>query len=313
MLQSDYNSNPYQCILYYCNSPAGQNDPTVYNTDLSNVCSLYYDGSNNIQISGWLLTGYGAPSTTTILTYNISTVLTFYNNFYTIPAAIAENEPYMISTTDLSNIRADSSMIGFVVYDTTVQATKYLSSALSWETTASKYLSSSGGTLNGNLNMNSNNITNINTLYQSSPSLISIYTSANSAISFTASTPRIVSLGSFSQTINPNSDFSFSSSTGQITYTGSITRYFRIHINYSTTALAVAATLTNYISKNSSTSISGLSNVVTYLLLGSVTTNSYSLSDIMQLANGNTIQLGAECSSTQNVTYSNISYSIDAL
>lgn len=313
MLQSDYNSNPYQCILYYCNSPAGQNDLTVYNTDLSNVCSLYFDGSNNIQISGWLILAYGAPSTATILTYNISTVLTFYNNFYIIPAAIAENEPYMISTTDLSNIRTNSSMIGFVVYDTTVQATKYLSSILSWEMTASKYLSSSGGTLNGNLNMNSNNITNINTLYQSLPSAISIFSNSNSTLSFVTSTSRMISIGSFAQTINPVSDFSFNSTTGQITYNGSTTRYFQVIVNYSITALSIATTLTNYISKNGSISISGQSNVITYLLLGPVTTNSYSLSNIVQLANGNTIQLAAQCNVTQSITYSNISYSISAL
>jgi hypothetical protein len=309
--QDDYNNYFVEYILYYCN--IANSDTTVYQTDLSNVCTPYYDEDNNLQISDWLIEVYGAPSTETLLTYTLSTVLAFFNNFYTIPAAIAADEPYMISTSDLANIRHDSSMIGFVVFDTTAQAMKYLDSELSWNTTASKYLSSNGGTLGGNLNMGSNNITNINNLSQSSPSALSIYTSASSSISFTVSTPQVVSLGSFSQTVNPNSDFSFNSSSGQCTYSGSSTRYFRITVCYSIAALAVASTHTNYLSKNGSTSISGQRVVNTFLLSGQTNTNAYTISDIVQLANNDTIQLGGESSTSSNVTYSNISYSINAL
>jgi len=204
---------PYEYILYYCN----QHSPTsVYQIDLSDVCSLYYDGSGNLQISSWFLGGFGQPSPmSTLLTYVLANVLQFCNNFYTIPSLIAANEPYMISTSDLSNARADNSMKGFVIYDTTVQSNKYFDGT-TWGTTESKYLSSNGGTLNGNLDMGTNNISSIGTIYQSSPSCISIYSNSNSSISFVANTPKLINLGSFSQLVNGKSDFSSDSSTGHI-------------------------------------------------------------------------------------------------
>lgn len=309
---TELNQNPVQYVLYYCNSPAGQDDPTVYQTDLSDVCTFGYDGSDNFEILSWLIGGYSQPSSMTLLGYVLSDVLDFYNDFYTVPAAIAANEPYMISTADLNNIRSDSSMLGFVVYDTTEQKTKYFD-GISWETTASKYLSSHGGGLSGDLDMNANNIIDIGTVYQASPSCIGIWTSASSAISFTANTPKLVSLGSFNQSINGKSDFSYDSSTGKCTYTGSPTRYFRVSINYSTTSLAVASTQTNYISLNGSTTISGQRVVNSYLLLGQANIESNLISDVIQLANNDTIQLGAQSSTTNNVTYSNISYAISQL
>jgi len=138
--QDQLNEYFYQFVLYYCN----QNDSVVHNTDLSDVGTVGVDGSYNLTMSSWLL-GYASPSNATLLTYNLATVLAFYNNFYTIPEGIAANEPYLISTSDLANIRSDSSMIGYVVYDTTAQATKYWDGT-SWDTTASRYLSSNVGT-----------------------------------------------------------------------------------------------------------------------------------------------------------------------
>ena len=151
MLQSDYNFYPYQCVLYYCG--VGNSDPTVYDIYLANVCSVGYDGSGNVALSGWLLGGYDAPPTATILTYDISVVLVWYNNFYTVPLTITAEQPYQISTSDLANIRNDSSMKGYVVLDTTEQVTKY-SNGSTWNTTASRYLSSSGGSVSGNVGIN---------------------------------------------------------------------------------------------------------------------------------------------------------------
>jgi hypothetical protein len=300
-------------ILYYCNSV--HSDPTFYDFyGLSDVCSVAYDSNTppQIVISGWLIGGYSAPSNATLLTYSFSTVDSFYQNFYIIPAAIQANEPYMISTSNLNNVIPHNFMIGYVVYDTTAQATKFWSGS-SWDTTASRYLSNTGGTLSGNLNMGSNNIVSVNNVSQLTPSALSIYTSASSGISLTANTPQVISLGSFSQTVNPNSDFSFNSSTGQCTYTGSATRYFKVTCYFCVQALAIASTHTNYLSKNGSTSISGQRIVNTFLLLGAVNTNSHSISDIIQMATNDIIQLGGESSTTSTVTYSNISYSINAL
>jgi hypothetical protein len=129
----------------------------------------------------------------------------------------------------------------------------------------------------------------------------------------TANTPQVISIGSFSQTVNPNSDFSFDSSTGQCTYTGSVTRYCKVTIEYSTTALAVASTQTNFISHNGSTSISNKRIVNSFLLLGATNISPYSISDTIQLATNDTIQLAGQSSTTSTVTYSNVSYLIHAL
>jgi len=122
--QEELNFNAPQYILYYCNSPAGQNDPTVYQTDLSIVCSLYFDEESNVRISDWLLT-YIAPSTETMLSYTLTDVLTFFDNFYTKPSQVSASQYWKLSTAALLNIRADSSMIGFGVYDTTTKTNKF--------------------------------------------------------------------------------------------------------------------------------------------------------------------------------------------
>lgn len=130
MLQSDFNSYPSQCILYYCN--VANSDPTVYLTDLSDVCLLSYDIDSNIQVDDWYIVGYFAPDTATILSYTLSDVLAFYDNFYTQPQTITDLQSYKVSSTNLALIRVDSSMIGYQVYNSTVQKRQYLNSSLVW-------------------------------------------------------------------------------------------------------------------------------------------------------------------------------------
>jgi len=312
--QDQVNLYYQEYILYYCNSV--NSDPTVYDyIGLSDVCSVAYDSNTPPQlvISGWLIGGYSQPSNATLLTYSFSTVDSFYQNFYVIPAAIQIAQPYSISTANLNNVFPHSSMIGYLVFDTTAHAIKFWNGS-NWIVSSSLFLKLDGTTtMTGNLNIGSNNIVSANNISQSTPSAISIWTSASSGISMTANTPQVVSLGSFSQSLNPNSDFSYTSSTGQCTYTGSVTRYFKVTIYFSIAALAVASTHTNYISKNGSTSISGQRIVNSFLLLGQTNISSHSISDIIQLANNDTIQLGAQSSTTSTITYSNISYSINAL
>lgn len=127
--QVELNSNPYQYILYYCN----QNDPTtVFKIDLSDVCSLYYDSNGDIQISSWFISGFVAPTMpSSLLSYTLSNVLSFYDNFYTQPAICAETQFYKISTSNLALMRADASMIGFGIYDTTTKTNKFFNGS-SW-------------------------------------------------------------------------------------------------------------------------------------------------------------------------------------
>lgn len=309
--QAELNSNPYAYFLYY----AYQNDPvTIFQTDLSDIALLYFDINSDIQISSWIASGFGPPTMPiTLLAYLLSDVLSFVNNFYTIPQNILLAQPYTLTTTQLNAVIPHSNMLGFLVFDSTVHALKFWNGS-SWIPSGSLFLKLDGSVnMTGDLNLGTHNIVNIGNITQSSPSCIGIYTSASTAISFTANTPKVVSLASFSQSINPNSDFSFNSSTGECKYTGTPTKYFRVSVNFSCTALAVASTQTNYISKNGSTSISAQRSVNSYLLLGQTNIDSYSLSDVIQLATNDTIQLGSQLSTTNNVTFSNISYAISQI
>ena len=63
-MQTDLNTYPWQFVLYYCNTINA--DVTVYQTDLSNVCTLGFDCSGNSTISGWLIGGYVVPSPATL-------------------------------------------------------------------------------------------------------------------------------------------------------------------------------------------------------------------------------------------------------
>lgn len=310
--QSDLNLNPYAYFLYYCY----QNTPTtVYQIDLSDVCLLYFDINSDIQISSWLLGGFGPPTMPTdLLAYDLTTVLDFVNNFYTIPQQILEAQPYTISASDLANVLPNSSMQGYLVFDSTNHILKFWNNASnSWVASASLFVTKSGSTMTGDLNLGSHDLVAVRTLYQSTPSCIGIWTSVSSAISFTANTPKLISLASFGQTVNANSDFSYNSSTGECKYTGTSSRYFRVSVGWSSTALAVASTQTNYISKNGSLTISGQRVINSYLLLGQANIDSYSLSDVIQLSTNDTIQLGSQLSTTNSITFSNISYAISQI
>lgn len=123
--QTDLNNYPYHYFLYYCNSPAGQNDPTVYQTNCSDVAVLSYDMSGNIQVDSWLISSYSAPSNSTLLSYALVDVFSFFHSFYEEPIEISNGQHYKISAADLASCRVDSSMIGYVVYNTTVQKQQY--------------------------------------------------------------------------------------------------------------------------------------------------------------------------------------------
>ncbi len=123
--QQELNQYSVKYILYFCNSPAVNNDPTVYQTDCSDICSWGYDGSDNFEILSWYLTGYSQPSPLTLLGYSLSDVNTFYHGFYEEPQEIADSQHYKISAANLAVCRVNSSMIGYVIYNTDLQKQQY--------------------------------------------------------------------------------------------------------------------------------------------------------------------------------------------
>jgi hypothetical protein len=151
--QAEVNQHIQSYILYYCGYD--QEDNTVYETDLSNVCSLSFDEKENIVVSDWQIVAYSAPSNATLLTYTLASVETWCNNFYTIPALIEADQPYSISHADLANIRADSSMIGYTVFDSTEQ-TNETWTGTAWLTDAERFLPRAGGKIDGSLGIATN-------------------------------------------------------------------------------------------------------------------------------------------------------------
>ena len=125
--QLDVDFNAPQYILYYCNFI--NSDSKVYQTDLSDVCTLSFDPiTSNAVFSNWLISAYPIPNTTTdLLTYTLSDVLAFYNNWYIIPIIVAADQYYQISTANLAHIRADASMLGYRIFDITSRTVKYWS------------------------------------------------------------------------------------------------------------------------------------------------------------------------------------------
>lgn len=124
--QGEVNLYPYQYVLYYCGSD--QKDATVYQTDLSNVCTLGFEGDPPVlTIAGWLIGGYGAPSNETLLGFVKDDVLAWYHSFYEVPIEIADAQHYKISGANLALARTSSDMIGYVVFNTTAQKCQYWS------------------------------------------------------------------------------------------------------------------------------------------------------------------------------------------
>ncbi len=278
--QAEVNASAYQYVLYYIG--VDQKDSGIYPIDLSGICVLDFGPGDTIVCNSWLLgDSYPAPSNDTLLSYVSSTVLTWYANFYTTPAAIGDAQFYKISTSALSAIRADSSMIGFQAFDTTAKAQK-IWNGISWASTA--------------------------------PSVSSAWSSASTGVTFTANTPKVVDVSGFTQTDNTGSEWKVDTATGRHTYSGQ-TRPFSISINYAVTKATVLTTqtLTSYISKNGSTTISGKRLRETFVLAGPSDTNPRCITANMQMSYGDYLQLGANYTSTiggGGISFSDVSYEI---
>jgi hypothetical protein len=282
--QDQVNSAAYQYVLYYMG--VYESDAGVYPTDLSGVCTLSLDGNNQIVVNGWTLgASYAAPTNTLLLTFTYNDVLAWFNSYYTEPAAIANQQSYSISTSDLALVRTDSTMIGYQVFDSTARMQKVWSGS-SWITFDSALLTSSSAWSNDSV-----------------------------GITFTANTPRLVPVTGFTQSVNTSSGWAVETSTGKHTYTGH-NRTVRISINYSVTKPIVLTTqtLTTFLSKNGGTTINGKRMATTFVLSGLGETDDHCLSAVVQVASGDTLQLGASYSATLGgggISFSAVSYDVN--
>jgi len=150
--QGEVNTYNAQFILYYCN--VDQKDSTIYHQDLSDVCTVGWV-DDALDITGWLIGGYGAPSNVTLMSFVLSTILDWFNYFYTIPYNIKASQSYQISATDLALIRSDATVAGCIVYDTTNSVLKTYGIGVGWFTGPDRFLLKSGANhMLGNLGIN---------------------------------------------------------------------------------------------------------------------------------------------------------------
>lgn len=117
MLQSDLNSNFLQSILYYIDQQISGRRYDPYATQ----CGTYsYDGSGNLQIDTWLIGDITQPSNSTLLSYTLSNIITFYTNKYANPYAILAQQPFFsITTTDRNNLETTLIQNGYCIYNST--------------------------------------------------------------------------------------------------------------------------------------------------------------------------------------------------
>jgi hypothetical protein len=115
----DFNKNCVAYVLYYLGNEC--KSATPYAANFNNVCEMKYDENENAVITDWHLADYKQPDLAHLATYNLADVLEWYHNFYELPRLVASFQHIRLSAEEIEAMRADDSMIDFMVYDTTAR------------------------------------------------------------------------------------------------------------------------------------------------------------------------------------------------
>lgn len=124
MLQEELNLNWIAVILYYCYQ---QISGRCYDINGVDVGSWGYDEDSNLIVVSWTPNDITEPTNETLLSYNISDVLSFYDSHYVFPYGIYESQPFeQLSTTDIDSIDNDGGFLknNYLVYDSTLNVLK---------------------------------------------------------------------------------------------------------------------------------------------------------------------------------------------
>ena len=123
MDQAALNNVFMQSLLYYCDQQIPGRRYQMWGSDLA---TLYFDEDSNLTIGTWLPTDIAQPLTTTLLTYTVSAVTSFFRYNYQLPSEIAASQPfYKISEIELALIPETLNVKGYRVYNTTSQSVIY--------------------------------------------------------------------------------------------------------------------------------------------------------------------------------------------
>lgn len=280
--QDQVNSAVYQYVLYYMNVVHA--DPILYPIDLSGICTIAFteDSPPQVTVNDWAIDSYLAPTNTDLIAAPAAVVIPWYNNWYTIPFAIRDWQSYQISSADLANVRADASMIGFQVYDTTLKLQKI------WN--GSAWVIMNTGT----------------------SSASSAWSADIISVPFTANTPKIIDVTGFTQSLNFGSEWTINTATGRHTYNGGVTRPFRVTINYTNSKLAplLIQEFVTFVSKNGNIVINGKRVSESFAATTILDRNDHCLSACISMAPGDYIQLAGQYTGTASISFRDVSYDI---
>jgi hypothetical protein len=110
----DADNNASMIVLYYIKQ--------VYNVtpnDLSNIC-IFKRGENHVYISEWLSSDFEEPTIETLLSYNLSDVLIYYNQMWVWPDMLTidpSRETPRFKLVDISNFNPDTIPEGCIIWN----------------------------------------------------------------------------------------------------------------------------------------------------------------------------------------------------
>lgn len=160
-------------------------------------------------------------------------------------------------------------------------------------------------------NVNSDLICNVNSIFATTINIGTWYCSTTYNPTFTAGVNRLTP----PTTVTTGTLVNVGYSAGILTYVGTRTRTFRINFNITITSGASGSNMTFFISKNGSTTIGTQSQIRQQIFVQDAGTQmSLYISDLVTLAQNDTIQLAGACAiSTVGVAYNFVSCQISNL
>jgi hypothetical protein len=145
------------------------------------------------------------------------------------------------------------------------------------------------------------------------PTALSTWSVSVANVAFTAHVMRLISVGGFSIATNPKGDFDLNPSTGEVAYTGSSSPiWVRVTVDYSyvTPVPPSQQNLAISIAKNRETTVYTKQKVASFVTGGQSVIRDGSITDVIQLKRGESIQLAGMYSSTSIIPFSNVSYTL---
>jgi hypothetical protein len=123
MLRSELNQSWVQVILYYLYIM----DPVPrYNINGSDIGQWGYDENDNLIIVVWFLTSITQPEISTLLSYNINDVDSWYSYTYYLPNEILTHQPFLyVNGATIQYLNLNASYEGCIIFNTTLKRIQY--------------------------------------------------------------------------------------------------------------------------------------------------------------------------------------------